>query len=467
MQSRTSTSTSRSPSPDRTPGPARRFGPATSAERQLEDLFLTRSADLAFHRTRTSFDLARSVFSSAAVDAGSQLLLRHLQALRPDGVKRVLDIGCGHGTLGIVLKALDPSRAVTFVDRDALACRFTVRNLVANGFADDAVPGPDGMRADRVVGGLGCADLDDETSFDLVVSNLPGKAGEDVIRHLVHSSATAATPGGLVGFVIVDPLAGLLADAVAAAGLVVELDKGNRSHRVIIGRVPDTPIEGPATPTGHGFADGIYDRTTTRFRASTMAWEGTTVAGIDEFDSLGQATKLLRTALQGVRSTPALIVNPGQGHRAVVAALAGYPPRRLLSRDRLALVAAHRMLAAAGIPAADGEDPALLHGIGLSADALDGVGLTVFHLDPKAHHPWVTDQLDRYLVMVGEGQQPADGPANLVLTGRSGLLGRLESDLLSRRRCRIAYKNTVKGHRVLRIEMPPPAGRRPRQKPGS
>jgi len=36
------------------------------------------------------------------------------------------------------------------------------------------------------------------------------------------------------------------------------------------------------------------------------------------------------------------------------------------------------------------------------------------------------------------------------LTGRSGLLGRLEADVLRRRKGHVAFKKSVKGYRALR-----------------
>lgn len=454
------------------PSGHRRFATAEPEEREVEDLFLGRTVDFSFHKTTTTFDLARSVFSSASVDAGSQLLLRHLQAVLTEDHLRILDLGCGHGTLGIVLQALDRRRQVTFVDRDALACGYTARNLERNGV--DLATAP-------VLGGLGpgvAVESDDGRPFDLVVCNLPGKAGEAAIRHLAVASARAAA-GGLVGFVIVAPLAELLDETVAATGIDVVLDRSNRAHRVVIGRAP---VEAAAMPgsagsgggsIADGFDAGVFDRTTTVFDSPAGRWEATTVHGIDEFDSLAQGTRMLRTALQGLRSTPSLIVNPGQGHRAVVAARAGYGPQRLLSRDLLALRASERLLRSA-LPDCAGDGPAddaasgqereaagsvgidLVHGIGIDEAALDGVGVTILHGEAKVHPPWLAGQVQRWLTLIagGAGVGTTGGAtSSLVLSGRPSVLGRIEADVLGRGPGRIVHKRTVKGHRVLRYDV--------------
>ena len=440
MQSKTSTSTARSPSPD-------------PAETAVEDLFLTRTADFAFHRQRLHFQLARTVFASAGVDPGSALLLRHLQAVGLTGGERVLDVGAGHGTLGIVLAALDQTRAVAFVDRDALACIFTIRNLAANGLTVAA----DGAEAEPgtaiVRGSLGYDGVAGETPFDLVVSNIPGKAGKDVIAELVTGSAAVARAGAMVGFVVVKPLAGDVEELVAAPVFEPVLTTGNKTHVVVIGRVVESSArasvvvkDGPGEkpPQASGFERGLYDRAAGRFSSGALEWSATTVTGIDEFDTLSQATRLLRGALQGLRANPSVVANPGQGHRAVIAALAGYQPSALVGRDLLALSAARRCLADNGC----GTEPELVHELGIPEEWFYRVPLVILHADDKVHGPWFTAEVVRYLDYV---DRAASGRQDLVLTGRSGLLGRLEADVLRRRKGHVAYKKGVKGYRAIRF----------------
>ncbi|MDH3681006.1 MAG: class I SAM-dependent methyltransferase [Acidimicrobiia bacterium] len=449
----------------------------------VEDLFVTRTVEFAFHRTRTWFELARTVFSSADVDPGSALLLRHLQSLPLGDVATVLDVGCGHGTLGIVLKALDPDRRVTFVDRDALACRFTARNLRLNALSpgcevigslgydqlagyqpasgesatarSTAEPVPaDGLATDE--GAIGALGPDTwragDRPFDLVVSNLPGKVGTAVMTELVEGAARVAGRGALLGFVVVVPLADQLRMLLQPPTFEAILDKGNKTHNVVIVEVGERPR--PVRPEG-GFEHGCYDRSRSTFRSADVSWSARTVVGLDEFDRLAQPTKLLRQALQGVRSTRTTIVNPGQGHRAVIAALAGYRPDVLISRDLLSLRASARCLADAGIR----YPPELVHDV-TGAGYYGQAGLTILHADDKVHGPWLSAEVERYLEELSDPVTSTDGglsvandqspECQLVVTGRSGLLGRLEADLLNRRRGHVAYKNSVRGHRVLR-----------------
>ena len=398
-----------------------------------EDLFRHNEGAFAFHRKSFRFELARSVFASAAVDPGSSLLLRHLQSCDLNHVQRVLDIGCGHGTLGIVLQALDPGRDVTSVDRDALACRYTVRNLRLNGL-DEA--------RHSIFGSLGYDELTGHEPYDLVVSNLPGKVGDAVIAHLVSGAAAVARVGTILGFVVVKPLASLVIETVDAASFERLLVKGNKTHEVIIARI----VEPILAPSSTSFEQGLYDRNEREFSYRSFNWNGRSVSGLNEFDGLSYPTQMLRGALQGVEAGPAVVVNPGQGHRAVIAGRSGYPPSVLLSRDLLALRASSRCLVDAGLPA-----PKLVHDITVRAALADGHTLVIAHADEKVHGPWFVDQVQRSLDHLEgtRGQEHRD----LVLTGRSGLLGRLEADVLRKRRGHVAYKQSRRGFRALRYRV--------------
>jgi hypothetical protein len=128
----------------------------------------------------------------------------------------------------------------------------------------------------------------------------------------------------------------------------------------------------------------------------------------------------------------------------VIAALAGYPPAALVGRDLLALSATERCLAANGVDTA----PELVHELGIPGEWFDRVQLVIVHADDKVHGPWFTAEIVRYLDDVDSNRDR--GRHDLVVTGRAGLLGRLEADILRRRRGQVAFKNGVKGYRAIR-----------------
>ena len=77
---------------------------------------------------------------------------------------KILDLGCGYGPIGLTLKALRPESAVHMTDPDALAVAYSRRNAEINRL--------DGVKI------YGSLDYDSitERDFDLVISNIPGKA---------------------------------------------------------------------------------------------------------------------------------------------------------------------------------------------------------------------------------------------------------------------------------------------------
>ena len=87
-------------------------------------------------------------------------------------------------------------------DRDALAVTFTAQNAVLNQLHD--VCG-------RWTGINGLADQ----KFDLIVSNLPGKAGHAVLQIILHRMPAYLTDTGLAAMVVVKPLADLVAETLA------------------------------------------------------------------------------------------------------------------------------------------------------------------------------------------------------------------------------------------------------------
>lgn len=83
------------------------------------------------------------VFSHGRLDAGSALLLEHLNDL-PSG--HILDFGCGAGVLGAALKRRYPDSEVTLLDVDAFAVESSRLTLAANDLQAEVISG-DGIDA--------------------------------------------------------------------------------------------------------------------------------------------------------------------------------------------------------------------------------------------------------------------------------------------------------------------------------
>lgn len=77
------------------------------------------------------------VFSAKRLDAGSELLIRelaHQRLARPP--RRIVDLGCGTGVLGIVAALLYPQAECLLVDADARAVECARRNVARHGLGE-------------------------------------------------------------------------------------------------------------------------------------------------------------------------------------------------------------------------------------------------------------------------------------------------------------------------------------------
>ena len=132
------------------------------------------------------------LFSPRAIDAGTLLLLEHLE-VNPD--ERALDLGCGYGPLGLTIARLAPQGSCLMVDKDFVAVEYANANAKRNGISNAQAQLSDGLKH-----------LPPKQRFTLVVTNLPAKTSnehyylffQDVFDHL--------EPGGRFYLVVISGL---------------------------------------------------------------------------------------------------------------------------------------------------------------------------------------------------------------------------------------------------------------------
>lgn len=127
-------------------------------------------------------------FGGSTLDHGTRLLLQHLQ-LPAGESRRVVDLGCGNGTIAAAIATALPGAQVIAVDQNRSAVRAAELTLHEAGVADQV----EVMRAD------GCESIE-EGWADLIVLNPPfhsGAAVDDrIAAKLIESAARVLKPGG-------------------------------------------------------------------------------------------------------------------------------------------------------------------------------------------------------------------------------------------------------------------------------
>jgi SAM-dependent methyltransferase len=230
---------------------------------------------------------------------------------------RVLDAGCGTGVIGIcaasAIAALEQDRGlyVRCQDRDELARLVTSHNAAKNNiplstleaFTEPLLAGPD-------------------EKWDLILTNIPAKAGSPVLEDFVSRSASLLNRGGRVILVVVNTLADFFRKAAADSELLSE-DKGP-GHTVFVysGKAGSSAL---SVNTGAGFTGRypFYLRASPSCTIEGIQIRLETIHGASGFDKPGYAVlaaaKLLRRLGRekipdsGRSGMPVLVHEPGQG----------------------------------------------------------------------------------------------------------------------------------------------------------
>ncbi|MBF7093826.1 class I SAM-dependent methyltransferase [Streptococcus sp. HF-1907] len=159
----------------------------------MNNMYYTENPDAAhdIHDLRVSllgedfqFYSDAGVFSKKMIDFGSQVLLN---ALEVDNGKKLLDLGCGYGPLGISLVKVH-QLDVTMVDINNRAIELAKKNaernqVVATIFQSNVYENVNG-------------------SYDYIISNPPIRAGKKVVHQIIEESIDYLNDGGSLTIVI-------------------------------------------------------------------------------------------------------------------------------------------------------------------------------------------------------------------------------------------------------------------------
>lgn len=133
-----------------------------------------------------SFYTDNGVFSKTSIDYGSKLLLESLPLSSITG--DILDVGCGYGTLGIVLERV-LHHPVTMVDVNRRAVHLTRRNIKENHCELAEVLVSDGY--EKIA-----------KKYQTIITNPPIRAGKEVVYRILIWAKDYLEKDGNLFFVI-------------------------------------------------------------------------------------------------------------------------------------------------------------------------------------------------------------------------------------------------------------------------
>ena len=126
------------------------------------------------------------VFSKDKIDFGSNLLLKSIKLI--DG-KKILDVGCGYGTIGLTLATIYPNSIVHMVDVNDRALELAMIGKEENKINNVEIYHSDVYE-------------NVHDTFDYIISNPPIRAGKIVVHRILKEAYEYLNNNGILYFVI-------------------------------------------------------------------------------------------------------------------------------------------------------------------------------------------------------------------------------------------------------------------------
>ena len=131
------------------------------------------------------------LFSPKGIDAGTDLLIEHLEIEAGD---TCLDLGCGYGAIGVGIAKCTPTATVYMVDKDFVAVDYARKNVARNRLSNC-----------HVLLSNGFSHLPD-IQFDLIASNLPANVGKELLQIFLADAKRYLKPEGRLYVVTISGL---------------------------------------------------------------------------------------------------------------------------------------------------------------------------------------------------------------------------------------------------------------------
>ncbi|MBI4976199.1 MAG: methyltransferase [Spirochaetes bacterium] len=169
--------------------------------------------------TTLRLKVPHDVFSTFRIDEGTLLLLDHLPEREP---RRVLDMGCGYGALGLPVAARFPDAEVVMVDRDLLAVAWALVNAQEHRLSNT-----------RIHGSLGFRDIaSGDERYDWILCNVPARIGRPFMEKLIVSGRSRLAKNGELRVVVIRDLVPVISAIAGDNGLPLREEATGAAHAV-------------------------------------------------------------------------------------------------------------------------------------------------------------------------------------------------------------------------------------------
>jgi len=138
-----------------------------------------------------SFETTYGIFSPKEIDQGTKLLLRYLNVEKDFDC---LDLGCGYGPVGIWMAKKATNGSVLMLDKDFVAVDYANRNIRNNALVNASAILSNGFSSLK------------REKYDLIVSNIPAKVGNEMLYLFLYDAYYHLKPGGKFVVVTVNGL---------------------------------------------------------------------------------------------------------------------------------------------------------------------------------------------------------------------------------------------------------------------
>ena len=136
-----------------------------------------------FLNKKFNFYTDSGVFSKSKIDFGSELMIKTFLSHSKAKTGKFLDIGCGYGPVGTIVKIFIPDIEILLSDINERALELTEKNLIKNNI--------------KVYKIIKSNIFDNITeNFDFILSNPPIRAGKDTIFKIYEQAHEHLNPNG-------------------------------------------------------------------------------------------------------------------------------------------------------------------------------------------------------------------------------------------------------------------------------